>query len=314
MNLVAVLAIALAAALGAVPARAHVGTTLYPIYELPTSRLPDLHDGSLEDWEEVLPGATVDYREFVSLSGVGDSAPIDVDDLAYRFFLAWHGATGRLYLACERIDDVYVNAYDGNPDDLWQHDGIELMVDGDHSGGAYASEAANRDLWHVQAQQYLTLPEAPNGNQLGTIDPFGGGVALGATGLGRPATLRRCGGRRHRRCAVPSAHRALRHPLRRAAPAGPGRQPAQPPGCRPHHRLQPLRARLRRKAGRLSRLPHPRRPDRHLALRRALRRRPPRRLRRRGLRPGAGAGLGRRRRQLGPHQGRLRQQRLPGRV
>lgn len=167
-----VLVAAVAGLLFATATAAHVGTTLYPIYELPTSRLPDLHDGSLADWEEALPGATVDFREFVSLAGVGDSAPISADDLAYRFFLAWHGATGRLYLACERIDDVYVNTYDGTPSDIWRYDGIELMVDGDHSGGAYAATEANKELWHVQAQQYLALPEAPSGNQLVTLSLF----------------------------------------------------------------------------------------------------------------------------------------------
>lgn len=40
--------------------QAHVGGTVYSIYELPTSSLPDLHDGTLEDWEEVLPGPIID--------------------------------------------------------------------------------------------------------------------------------------------------------------------------------------------------------------------------------------------------------------
>lgn len=33
-----------------------MGGSAFPIYELPTSDLPVLGDGTLADWEEVLPG------------------------------------------------------------------------------------------------------------------------------------------------------------------------------------------------------------------------------------------------------------------
>ena len=56
----AILTVALAGA-----ASAHVGDIVYPIYELPTSDLPDLHDGTLDDWEEVLPSASLDHNDFV---------------------------------------------------------------------------------------------------------------------------------------------------------------------------------------------------------------------------------------------------------
>ena len=37
-------------------ASAHVGGgQLFPIFELSTDELPDINDGSLDDWEEVLP-------------------------------------------------------------------------------------------------------------------------------------------------------------------------------------------------------------------------------------------------------------------
>ena len=38
---------------------AHVGDIVFPIYVLPTSDLPDLHDGSLEDWDDALSNARV---------------------------------------------------------------------------------------------------------------------------------------------------------------------------------------------------------------------------------------------------------------
>ena len=84
---------------------AHLGDIIYPIYELPTSDLPDLHDGTLEDWEESVPGSSLDHTYFVPVGGDGI---VDPEDLAVRFFLAWHYATGRIYVGAERIDDVYL--------------------------------------------------------------------------------------------------------------------------------------------------------------------------------------------------------------
>lgn len=154
--------------IAASPSTAHVGDTVYPIYELPTSQLPDLYDGSLDDWEDAVPGATVDYRDFVTISGVGESAPVSADDLAYRFFLGWHGPTRRLYLAVERLDDVYVNQYDGEVGDMLRHDGgIELMVDGDHSGGPYQGLSDDSTRFKLsQAQQYIAIAESPDGQLL----------------------------------------------------------------------------------------------------------------------------------------------------
>ena len=38
---------------------------IYPIWELPTRDLPDLHDGSLDDWESALPNASLNQSDFV---------------------------------------------------------------------------------------------------------------------------------------------------------------------------------------------------------------------------------------------------------
>ena len=50
-------------------AQAHVGSVIYPIFELPPSQLPDLHDGTLEDWEEALPNASLRQHDLWSLTG-----------------------------------------------------------------------------------------------------------------------------------------------------------------------------------------------------------------------------------------------------
>lgn len=166
-----VLALGLALATGA---SAHIGTKIYPIYELPTSDLPDLRDGTLDDWEDVLPGASLDHNEFAPLN-FADGAGINPADLAYRVFFAWHSAGQHLYMAIERVDDKYVNTYQGGDlTNLWQYDSIEFMLDGDHTGGQYNRWDDNvysaeeiKLLTNFQAQQYVAIAETPDGRHLG---------------------------------------------------------------------------------------------------------------------------------------------------
>ena len=144
------LTVALAGAAGA-----HRGDIIYPIYELPTSDLPDLHDGTLSDWEGVLPGASMDQDYFVPYGG----DEIDPEDLAFRVFLAWHDASQRLFVGVERVDNVYIGPGQ-------QGDGMLFFVDGDHSGGEYETgtsseeeSEADKEFNHVQAQWYWAIPE-----------------------------------------------------------------------------------------------------------------------------------------------------------
>ncbi len=149
-------------------AHAHVGDRLFPVDEIPTSLLPDVHDGSLDDWEAAVPGPSMDVLDFFSSPGVGKGDPIDQEDLDYQIFLGWHSATGHFYLAMERLDDVYINEYDGGGvGAMWRHDGMEFMVDGDHSGGPYAQfPDSEAHLTGAQAQQFLALPESPDGRSV----------------------------------------------------------------------------------------------------------------------------------------------------
>ena len=149
----ALLTVALAGTVGA-----HLGDIVYPIYELPTSDLPDLHDGTLEDWEEVLPGGSLDHIYFVQDIGEG----IDPSDLAWRVFLAWNSASQQIYMAAELLDDFYGS--DG-------HDRVGFSVDGDHSGGQYAnfasvSEEESKGKEFAQAQAYNVVPERSDDRSL----------------------------------------------------------------------------------------------------------------------------------------------------
>ncbi|MEW6753911.1 MAG: T9SS type A sorting domain-containing protein [Candidatus Latescibacterota bacterium] len=157
-------------------ASGHVGTAVYPIYELPTADLPDLYDGSLGDWEDALPGTSLTQDDFAPLA-VEDGAGINPADLAYRMYMAWNSANQRIYVCIERVDDVYVNTYQGgDPTMMWQHDGAEIMLDGDHSGGDYNGfdpdifgQEQVKLLTGYQAQQYVVVPQSPDGVLIGTI-------------------------------------------------------------------------------------------------------------------------------------------------
>ena len=160
----ALTAVAFLTAVLAGPASAHLGDIIYPIYELPTADLPDLHDGTLEDWEGVLPNASLNHNDFIR-DNSGIPGTVDPDDLAFRVFLAWHSASQRVYVAVERLDDVYLT------------EGAQLRIDGDHSGGQFwfwesdGYSRAERDrLWESQAQTYTAYP-AKGGAQLNPGGP-----------------------------------------------------------------------------------------------------------------------------------------------
>jgi hypothetical protein len=181
MKKLAILLLALSMAVafgGAVGAQA-----IFPIYEISSDDLPDLRDGTLADWEDVLPGTSLTHDDFAPLA-VADGAGIDPADLAYRSFMAWHSATQTLWICIERVDDVYINTYPGGePQNMWQHDGIEFMVDGDHSGGSYNGfsvdeygEEQAKLLAGFQAQQYTLVPETPDGMYVGSNTSASGWV------------------------------------------------------------------------------------------------------------------------------------------
>lgn len=144
------------------PAAGHVGTFVYPIYELPTADLPDLRDGTLDDWEDVLPDAVLDQSHFTA-EGAGAA---DASTFAFRVFLAWHHASQRIYFAVERVDDVYLPPGPG-----FSGEGVTtLLVDGDHSGGQYYfyeqegySATEVKRMTCSQAQFYTVRPEELDG-------------------------------------------------------------------------------------------------------------------------------------------------------
>lgn len=170
---------------------AHIGDKLYLIYQIPEEKTPDLHDGSIDDWSGLLPATPLNESDFTLDTTTGDATAIDASDLSYTIYMGWSSAQDKLYMAIDRLDNTYINDYEGGaPANLWRYDGIEFMVDGDHSGGEYATGGPNSDS---EAQQYLAVPTSPDGQTLGLSfhgadswviqPPYGdaGGAVLGGT-------------------------------------------------------------------------------------------------------------------------------------
>ena len=87
-------------------AEAQESERLYPFVELTDANLAqiDVTDGSIDEWVDLLGEPTLTALDFQTHP---DKAPYDPADMDYRVWLAWHGATHRLYVAVERSDDIY---------------------------------------------------------------------------------------------------------------------------------------------------------------------------------------------------------------
>ena len=162
---------------------------VYPVVELTDRDVAeiDVTDGSVEDWENIAGEPTLTPLDFAQ-TFVGSYDPSDMD---FRIWLGWHEATDRLFFAMERVDDVYVNHFEREDDELLRivihHDSsVEFAVDGDHSGGAQVSEESSEDwLQDIrQAQVFHALGEVfDGGSQLGI---FPHSIHMGAAWFSQP--------------------------------------------------------------------------------------------------------------------------------
>ena len=67
---------------------AHVGDRVYPVHELTDEMLAEiqLHDGSVEEWYELIGEPTLTLLDFSEILG----ASLDPSDMDFRIWLAWH--------------------------------------------------------------------------------------------------------------------------------------------------------------------------------------------------------------------------------
>ena len=173
-------------------ASAHLGSRLYPLYEILEGEI-DLHDGSLSDWEAALGGPTLVDSDFRSVWVVGEKGEIRPPDLSVRIYLGWSRTANTILAGVESLDDDYVNTHaGGDQKELFRHDGLSVMLDGDHSGWAYDHFVLNECTvsWppcdsliiNMQAQAYTAVASSPDGRLLGypgignewvTLPPYG---------------------------------------------------------------------------------------------------------------------------------------------
>lgn len=119
----------------------------------------DLQDGSVRDWEAALgPPMLTETELFLDPRYSSGHSYVQL-----RLWMAWHQRTGRIYLAVERMEpdsSEYVRSSEGvNWSQAIQYDGaVELMVDGDHSGGNYGLG--------VSTQRYVAIAEALDGEHI----------------------------------------------------------------------------------------------------------------------------------------------------
>ena len=121
---------------GSTAALAHQGDRIVPIYEITDDMLEliDLKDGRIDEWEDFFEPSltTLDFFAYTSVT-TREIVPYDPSDLDFRIWLGWNATHDRLYLSFQAADDVYKIREKINQ----TQDGLELRVDGDHSGGEY---------------------------------------------------------------------------------------------------------------------------------------------------------------------------------
>jgi len=143
------------------------------LFEAPASDLADidLRDGTVEDWEDVFGEASWLPPDFYADPTVGDGAQYDPADMDYRIWSGW-SQSGHIWFAMERLDNVYFGReYDGASP--WNYEAIEVMLDGDHTGGDYTG-SANEDWTDEEkllnnnrhAQQYIAVADDPSGRHV----------------------------------------------------------------------------------------------------------------------------------------------------
>ena len=83
---------------------AHVGDRVYPIHELTDEMLAEiqLHDGSVEDWYELIGEPTLTLLDFSEILG----ASLDPSDADFRIWLAWHDDPARIFVGIVAADNA----------------------------------------------------------------------------------------------------------------------------------------------------------------------------------------------------------------
>ena len=145
-------------------AHGHFGDRIIPIFEITDDMLAQIElDGLIDEWPEVYGEPTLTPLDFSRYQ-------YDPADLDFRIWLGWHDATDRIYVGAVFFDDAYWTDYkEADPRGWWDEDSMELIIDGDHSGGRQLRDGPG--LLHLEtyslAQPYDAIARIPVGPNVG---------------------------------------------------------------------------------------------------------------------------------------------------
>lgn len=138
--------------IGAQAAVAHRGDRLLLIPELTDADLlaVDVRDGWIDEWLQLLGEPVVTDADFNHYGGTAERT------MHFRMWLAWHGASGRIYVAVQSVDDAFRDDFHRDlvlGTMILGHDTyVGIGVDGDHSGD-------DRYLWRSPEEQHRGAQE-----------------------------------------------------------------------------------------------------------------------------------------------------------
>jgi hypothetical protein len=133
----------IALALGAALAASRAGAfdrpaTTFKVFQFPADRIPRV-DGQTDDWAMVPEDYVIGMKEFVD--DTGRHPRPDPKTLDVRLRVGWVKGLNRLYFLYEAYDDYWDFALPG-----LHNDTLELVVDGDASGGPLIDQS-NPKFW-----------------------------------------------------------------------------------------------------------------------------------------------------------------------
>lgn len=152
-------------------ASAHVGDRVFAIPEITDDMLSSisLADGTVDEWPMLFGAPTLTVLDF-SLFPLPGDAEYDPSDLAFEIWMGWHGASDRLYVAAQFVDNLYRNELGAPQVDLFQEcDSMALLIDGDHSGGKFHYYSGETGVDNHQAQWYEAIPEMSGGTNVSLL-------------------------------------------------------------------------------------------------------------------------------------------------
>ncbi|MEW6754606.1 MAG: hypothetical protein AB1505_27030 [Candidatus Latescibacterota bacterium] len=149
--------VAVAVAVPSPATQAQAGAYALWIYEILPEEAPDLHDGSLEDWQRLGFGPTLTETEFEELPPT-DEGRIGPPDVSFDIYLGWMADPPRLYMGIELRDDEW-QLYEGDQVPLIEGKdrlviGIDADATGDYTWEEMTASGCRDEEWDPERQRW----------------------------------------------------------------------------------------------------------------------------------------------------------------